>query len=618
MRRADSEAYDLVRRLESTLPTLKINNNVIYETPFKAVPYTLPESDLEEKLEMFDFEDIAFVNTSEASLTAKHFQKYGCYTKLHPKWDRREYNAWWDEEERKCKEGLVLPGKLLKNDKGEYEIQKIHITGEHYGYLNYSKIQASAEFETKKGVLYSPNGEPLQKIEQGIVNKEARFPSFWDGDYYFFKAIELAKRIGRHIVVGKARRKGYSYKNGWLVANQANLYRKSTSVVAAYDGASLFEDGTMNKVIDFLDNLNDHTDWKKGRLHNSLEHIEIGYRLRGNPSKRGFLSKVYTAILGKDGGKIRGKDAMLILIEEAGKCANLTDVLDATLKSLEDGALMTGLMIVFGTGGGQENAWAGFEDLFYNVIQRKFLAFVNHWDEDSTDECCGFFHPCYMSKPGLIDGIPLIDMHGNSNVKGGIEFERRDILRYGRDDAKVTAHLMEEPKQPSQAFSRAKSVIFNAQLLDAQYKKVLKQSGKGTIGREGMFLTKGTKMVFKDRALMTDEELENTPRSIKNYPISKTEDARGCWVIYDEPYRDPATGLIPDNLYHTCVDPFAISKTKDTFTTKDSLACTIIYEAANNMTYSKGDKIVAVYVGRTEDTTDYDHQMFMGATYYNS
>lgn len=616
MRRADSEAYDLVQKLEASLPTLKISNNAVYQTPFTSVPYVMPESDLEAKLEMFDFEDIAFVNTSEASKAAAHFTKHGCYTKAHPKWDRREYNAFWDEEERKCLEGVTLPGKLIKNEQGEYEIQKIHITGEHYGYLNYSKIQASKDFETKKGILYSPSGEALVKQETGIVSKSSEFPSFWDGDYYFFKSIELARKVGRHIVVGKARRKGYSYKNGWLVANQANFYRRSTSVVAAYDGASLFEDGTMNKVLSFLDNLNDHTDWNKGRLHNSLEHIEIGYRLRGNPSKKGFLSKVYTAILGKDGGKIRGKDAMLILIEEAGKCANLTDVLDATLKSLTDGALMTGLMVVFGTGGGAETAWAGFEDLFYNVISRKFLAFVNNWDEDATDECCGFFHPCYMSKPGLID------RHGNSDVKGSIEFEKMELALYGKDDAKITAHLMEEPKMPSQAFSRAKSAIFNAQLLDAHYKRVAKAAGKSVLGREGTFGSSSTgkvgRIVFKDRALMTEEELEYTPRAIRNYPISKAEDARGCWVIYDEPYRDPATGLIPENLYHVWNDPFAISKTKDTFTTKDSLACTIVYEAANNMTASKGDKIVAVYVGRTEDTTDYDHQMFMGAEYYNA
>jgi hypothetical protein len=38
---------------------------------------------------------------------------------------------------------------------------------------------------------------------------------------------------------------------------------------------------------------------------------------------------------------------------------------------------MTGLMIVFGYRWcGEENAWAGFEDLFYNVMS-KLLGFVN-------------------------------------------------------------------------------------------------------------------------------------------------------------------------------------------------------------------------------------------------
>ena len=223
MRRFDSTAYDLVHSLEDLLPTMNINNDV-YTTPFISTPYINPENEAEDVLEMFDFEDIAFVNTSEASIAAKHFQKHGCYTKAHPKWDRREYNAFWDEEERKCKEGLILPGKLKMNENGIYEVQQIHITGEHYGYLNYSKIQASKDFDVKGGAVLSANGEQLHKIEQGIINKSAMFPSFWDGDYYFFKSIELAKRVGRHIVVGKARRKGYSYKNGWLVEERISSF----------------------------------------------------------------------------------------------------------------------------------------------------------------------------------------------------------------------------------------------------------------------------------------------------------------------------------------------------------------------------------------------------------
>jgi hypothetical protein len=42
---------------------------------------------------------------------------------------------------------------------------------------------------------------------------------------------------------------------------------------------------------------------------------------------------------------------------------------------------------------------------------------------------------------------------------------------------KITAHLMEEPKKPSQAFSRAK-VQSSSQLIDAHYKRVSKLNEK--------------------------------------------------------------------------------------------------------------------------------------------
>ena len=49
---------------------------------------------------------------------------------------------------------------------------------------------------------------------------------------YADKAVELCREVERHLVVGKARRKGYSYKNGFLVANLADLYPNSTSAVS--------------------------------------------------------------------------------------------------------------------------------------------------------------------------------------------------------------------------------------------------------------------------------------------------------------------------------------------------------------------------------------------------
>src|SRR5690606_22750065 len=92
-----------------------------------------------------------------------YYIKNGVYTNAHPIYDKEEYKAFWDEEERRRKDGLILPGKLLYEN-GIYKLQDVHITGEHYGYLNYGEIKRSKEFESKKGVLFSAHGEPLVKL----------------------------------------------------------------------------------------------------------------------------------------------------------------------------------------------------------------------------------------------------------------------------------------------------------------------------------------------------------------------------------------------------------------------------------------------------------------------
>lgn len=613
MRLADSNAYDLVKGYGyENAKNLVLDSSLgVYNTPYKEIPLETYE-DSKAKLTMYATEDIAFVNTTEFTKTGQNFLKTGKYTNAHPIYDRTEYNKFWDEEERRCRDGMTLPGRLIKDEYGNYKMQEVHITGEHYGYLNYALIKRSIEFEEKAGGLYSPNGELLNKTTAGSA-KEFSLPDFWDGDYYFFKAVELCKRVGKHLVVGKARRKGYSYKNGWIVANKANLYRRSTSVVGAYDTASLFDDGTMVKVQGYLDHINKTTDWNKRRLSNTLEHIEIGYRYAGQPEKRGYLSNIYTAIFNGKPGAARGKDADLILIEEAGKCPNLSEVLDATLKSLTDGKFITGLLIVFGTGGGEDSQWQAFEDLFYEPFSRNFIMFQNVYDNNMEDTGCGYFHPCYMNKPGLIDP------YGNSDIKGSIELNEYEKSLVQHSATKLNAHEMEEPERPSQAFSRATNSLFPAKELDEQLRKLLRDPSMQGIGREGIFIEENKQLKFVDRNLEALYPGVHIPDNVTEYPLtSKTKDLDGCFVMFEPPHRDHQTGLIPDNLYHVWNDPFGISKDKEHYSLKDSLACTYVYEATNNFTRTRGDRIVGIYIGRTETTTEYDDQLFNIALYYNA
>lgn len=615
MRTINSTAFDTIQRLEEKHFNLTYDpNSGIYKSPYKEVPLVLnTEEDL--GLTMFQAEDIAFCNTSEFSRTGQQYIKTGKYTNLHPIYDKAEFKAFWDEEERRCTEGMSLPGKLIKAEDGNYALQDVHITGEHYGYLNYAEIKRSKGFEVKKGVVLGNNAEPLTQTQNGSIagSKSFFLPDFWDGDYYFFKAIELCRRIGKHLVVGKARRKGYSYKNGWLVANMANFERRSTSVVGAYDAGSLFDDGTMVKVMNYLDFICKHTDWNKGRLHNQLEHIEIGYRLQGDPVKRGFLSNIYTAVLRTDPNGMRGKDATLLLLEEAGKCPNLLAVLDATLKTLSDGVYTTGTMIVFGTGGGDDNLWQGFEDVFYETYGKNFISFENVWDKDMLETSCGYFHGNFMNKPGFMD------RHGNSDIQACIAFDNQAKARVAHDPVKVNAYQMEEPECPSQAFSRSTNNIFPAAEIDEQLRRVTRDPKIKGLGREGIFIQTHDGIKFLDRLTADIDQQGLIPPYITSFPLRAEDDPRGCWVLWEMPYRDRVTGNIPDDLYSGWNDPFGISKNLELMNkSKDSLAVTWIYENSNNITSTKGDRIIGCFIGRREDTEEYDEQMFLGLQYFNA
>lgn len=93
-----------------------------------------------------------------------------------------EYYNFWETEADKCINGFT-------SDDGDY------ITGYNYFYLNYCPIQR---------IVYKRD-----KNDKLIKTRELSFPDFYDYDYYYFSSIQEAEQEGKHMVVAKARRKGY-------------------------------------------------------------------------------------------------------------------------------------------------------------------------------------------------------------------------------------------------------------------------------------------------------------------------------------------------------------------------------------------------------------------------
>lgn len=107
-------------------------------------------------------------NSKKFSPAAEFFKEHGCYT-LAPR-GTTDYIRYWDQETERCLNGYIA-------DDGD------SITGYHYFYLNYSPIMLLKEKE-----YVDRYGQKRTRRERVFD-----FPRFWDGDYYYFNAVEEAE-----------------------------------------------------------------------------------------------------------------------------------------------------------------------------------------------------------------------------------------------------------------------------------------------------------------------------------------------------------------------------------------------------------------------------------------
>ena len=192
--------------------------------------------------------DGIWINTEVFREEARKFQKYGTYC-LDP-WGSPDWYSYWQEQRNRIINGYTSGG--------------VKITGDHYFYLNFC---------------------PILKVEDTTAKKSAKitdFPDFWDGDYNYFWAREIAfngvvdglgvqtefvetcrfhaktmpeveahkKALeklfaglqlevkieadyltgGYNLIVGKSRRKGYSYKNAAIAVKNYLCYPKALTI----------------------------------------------------------------------------------------------------------------------------------------------------------------------------------------------------------------------------------------------------------------------------------------------------------------------------------------------------------------------------------------------------
>jgi len=532
-----------------------------------------------------------FVNANEFSRTAQFFSQKGIYTQA-PK-GSKDWRDFWIEERRRCDEGFSVGG--------------VKITGDHYHYLNFCPIELVDRNVSPEGIIQA--------------SRVTGFPKFYDGDYDFFWACHIARHGmakaeydalqlgvsiqhlsgGKHLIVLKARRKGYSYKCGGMCSNRYFHKKRSKSFILADKEEYLSRgDGILDKTWKYLSHIDEHTAFTQPRLNDTNSYKRNGYKqdVNGTDVEKGFLSMIMGTPINGDPDKGRGKAGDLVLFEEGGSFPKLRKTWEVLMPTLRQGDATLGLGIIFGTGGSEGADFESMEEMFYSPEAYDMLAIDNTWDEGASGNTCGFFVPITRNLEGFIDD------NGNSVVDKAIDFElqQRESKKKARDPKAVSSYMAEHPFTPQEAMLNVYTNIFPTHELNAQYNKV-KSRKLDAAGVAGMLIQDDKRVVFN---------MDEACKPITSYPHSAKDDLRGAVVIYEAPFR--MGEHVPDNLYIICTDPY----TKDQSKTMESLGSIYVLKRPNQFSLTHMGSIVAQYVGRPSTVEEWNRILFLLSEYYNA
>lgn len=557
--------------------------------------------------------DGIWINTQEFRKEGAKFMKNGYYCEapsLSPDW--YEY---WTKQREYCLNGVSIGG--------------ARITGDHHFYLNFC---------------------PIQKVEDARSNTSRKikgFPDFWDGDYNYMWAREIArngilkalrldgeeqervlhigddlertKELGRYLdslhlevkivenhllggydlVVGKARRKGYSYKNSSIAAgnfiHKANTY----TMFMAYEKKYLYPKGIFSMATDYINFINEHTAWSQpSDVVNKQDHIRASYIEYKNGIKleKGFKSEIQAITFKDNPDAGRGKDAYDIIGEEVGAWGTpggLKATVSAMEPSVRAGSIKTGMMTLFGTSGDVAGGTADFASIHERPLAYNCLPFYDRWGK-YKEKIEGFMHPTQWNMEGFYDE------QGNSDLEGATQAElrHREVLKEnGATSLEIQQRMQEHPLNSAEAFGLISVNNFPIVELKAQLDKVKAHKLQFTKGTPVTLYYEGKECKAKP---ILDGSVEPIT-SIKDIPL----DARGCVMIYEPPVIDA-----PKGLYKIGYDPVR----QDDGT---SLAGIIVYKSVMVGSYYH-DIIVAEYIGRMQLPEDIDHIAEKLADYYNT
>lgn len=538
--------------------------------------------------------DFIFVDTEIFSRVADFYEKHGCYC-LEPDDSPNAVKFWQREMDRRVK-GVQAYCKLYIKDipaylaaKSDAErkalLHKVRITGDHYNYLNYGRIERAPNEKERK---------QLDKEGRFKVNTVEGFPRFWDGDYWNFKIDELIANNSCNLCKAKARRKGFSYKRGSQAANTINANKNVTVTLAADQMDYLTEKGATSYMVKVnLDWYEDKTYWRRGYLSENFDKgIELGYKKSKEGQKAfGFRSKLLSVAIGKNESAAVGKKAIETDFEEAGKCPNLQKALDVMMSNSESGAMRIGTIRVYGTGGTKGANWEAFSNCFYNPGKNDMLPMENIWDANSRHAVCGFFFPqIWDYEPFIEDGNSLLfaSWKDDYDKKRGAEKEK--------DAGEYNIYVGQRANSPNEAFTNTQENIFHSPEL-TNHINAIKYDKSNHFYEDGWYILDDGRVRFVTKQECIERAIFGSDRFheyITDVPHNSKTDVHGCIREFYSPIPNDGS------LYFISYDPYRVDKNKEEVSTKNSLASFQVWMRTNSKTPYMGKRLVASYCGRLD------------------
>lgn len=548
-----------------------------------------------------------FINTELFYEAATYYKNHkGLYTSY--KQDSIPHRQFRKREQYRRRHGYEAP--CLQAPDGS--IHNVRITGSHYNFLNYVRIEQLDESTITKG-------------NTNTAKKYFHFPKFFDSQFWMFHVMEFAEKNGFHLLIDKTRRGGFSYMMAADSSNAVNGESRKVVIHVAADKKYLTQTGGLTDfAVNNLKFYEENTPFVRGIFSSVKSDFRLGYKLpTGVEADKSWRSSLISVSANNNPDCAIGKDAVKIKVEEVSTMDNFKEFMNVTEPAMRTGAYTTGMLCAWGT------ATSGnmqlFEENFYNPKTYNFMPFENVWDRDARNEICGFFKPYCWGLQGEIKGVKGVDKDGNSNILIGLEIAKQERIKKKETVEKYSDYinyLGQYANFPAESFSSASENIFSSEELTAWEDRLRIDSDLHFFVDGMLEIDESNTVQFKSNKRL-HEEGKKVYDYILGVPRKGHEDPHGCirrWFAPEYEVRQDANGritkTIPPGLYSINYDPVGVDKNKDEITNKHSHNSIMVWMNPHYLNGFK-QKLVCTYYGRPNTLEEADRICYMLAKYYN-